>query len=74
MEHPPSDIITSPLFKTQIAGLISALMAMIVTLWLGFLLESLPTVTPLTCFPLETKAKSDSQVHGCKNSTSSLDR
>ncbi|XP_042367710.1 chloride anion exchanger-like [Plectropomus leopardus] len=29
--------------KTQIAGLISALMTMIVTLWLGFLLEPLPT-------------------------------
>lgn len=29
--------------KTQVAGLISALMAMIVTMWLGFLLESLPT-------------------------------
>lgn len=33
----------------QIAGLISAMMAMIVTVALGFLLEPLPRVSPLLC-------------------------
>lgn len=46
----------------QVAGLISALMAMIVTLWLGFLLESLPTVTTLTCFTYFTRGTKNNKL------------